>query len=450
VVVRLTVVGANHRTAPIELRERFYVPAEEISAAMESVLSDPAVEECAVLSTCNRTECYVVASETATADRAVASMLARRAGLEADSVVERLYRRHDRDAVLHLYRVVSGLDSMVVGEPQIQGQVEEAYRTSREAHPDGVGLVLHRLFQSALSAGGRVRTETAIGEGAASVPAAAVQLVLKVFGSLDGRRALVIGAGEMGEETLRSLLERGIAEAVVTSRTLARAQEAAGRVGTATVRAIPYLSVPDELRSVDVVLASTSAPHPVVTAEALEAARGGAGRPLVVVDIALPRDVEPAVGDLPGVFLYNIDDLQRVVHATVEAREAEGRSAETLLEEELEDFWRWLLAREAVPLIRGIRREAERIRRETMEEAIAGVPGLSPEERERLLGASRLMVQKLLHGPTVGLRRLAGGREGARHLEAARRLFELNGGGASTPEDEGRKTRMGGGGDDGE
>ncbi len=446
----LTVVGVNHRTAPIELRERFYVPDAEVPDAMGRLLLAPDVEECAVLSTCNRTECYVVAAEVGHGERAATVTLAERAGLTPEAAAGHLYVRRNREAALHLFRVAAGLDSMVVGEPQIQGQVEQAYRASREARPEGVGLVLHRLFQSALAAGGRVRTETAIGEGAASVPAAAVQLVLKVFGTLEGRRAMVIGAGEMGEETLRSLLDRGIDEVVVASRTLARAEEAVARLAHPAVRAVPYLAVADVLRSVDVVLTSTSAPHPIVTADALRASRGTEGRSMVIVDIALPRDVEAGVGDLPGIFLYNIDDLQRVVHATVQAREAEGRAAEVLLGEDLDGFWQWLLAREAVPLIRGLREEAERIRRETMEEALEGIAALSPEERERILGASRLVVQRILHAPTVGLRELAGGPAGAEHLEVARRLFELNGRQRPATADEGKGTGMDRGEDDGE
>lgn len=441
-------MGVNHRTAPIELREKLYVPETDIRASLERMLSVPAVDECVVLSTCNRTECYVTGQDLDLAERSVTGMLAHRSELEPGAVDAFLYRLHDRDAARHLFRVVCGLDSMVVGEPQIQGQVERAYRMSLEARPDGVGLVLHRLFQSALAVGGRVRSETAIGEGAASVPAAAVQLVLKVFGAMDGRRALVIGAGEMGEETLRSLLDRGISDAVVTSRTLRRAEEVVARMASDRVRALPYLEVPEALRKVDVVLTSTSAPHPIVTADALRASRGQGGRPLVIVDIALPRDVEPAAGDLPGVFLYNIDDLQRVVHATVEAREAEGRAAGRLLDEELDEFWRWLLSREAVPIIREMRERAERIRSETMADALSRVSGLSPEERERIVGASRLIVQRLLHAPTVGLRELAEELEAERHLEVARRLFEVDGRrpGARSESDAGM--RMGRGEDD--
>ncbi|HKK27268.1 MAG TPA: glutamyl-tRNA reductase [Gemmatimonadota bacterium] len=423
----LTIVGVNHRTAPIDLRERFHVPPEEIPRAIDRLLGEETVEECALLSTCNRTECYLWATPTGPGEEAAARLLAERAGLEASRVGRYVYRWRDEEAVLHLFRVAAGLDSMVVGEPQIQGQVEDAYRTAREARPGAVGHVLHRLFQSALAAGGRVRSETAVGEGAASVPAAAVQLVLKVFGSLEGRRALVIGAGEMGEAILQGLLDRGVGEAVVASRTLARSRETAGRLGEDRVRAAPYLDVPEELRGVDVVLTSTSAPHPVVTTEALQAARGGEKRELVIVDIALPRDVEPAVGDLPGVFLYNIDDLQAVVNATEEARQAEGREAENLLREDVEAFQGWLLARQAVPLIREIRRSAEEVRAEAMLEALEGIEGLSEADRERILGASRLVVHKLLHAPTVALRELAGEPGGADHLEIARRLFALDG-----------------------
>lgn len=419
----LTVVGANHTTAPIDVRERFHVGEERLGEVLGRTAGRGGVRECLLLSTCNRTELYLDAEGRSSAVEAAESLLSEESGLPREGVSRYLYRRHGREAARHLFRVASGLDSLVLGEVQIQGQVSEAYETGRREAPEVLGPTLHRLFQTALSAGGRVRAETGLSEGAASIPSAAVELASKVFGSLEGRRAVVVGAGEMGRLTLEALRGEGVEVAMVVSRTLERASEAADRV--AGTRPVSYEEVWRELPGVDIVLTSTSAPHYVVTADRIRSARGGDERPLVVVDIALPRDVEPAAGDLPGVFLYNIDDLQRVVREAERARTAESEAAEELVEAEADEFWGWYLARDAVPLIRGIRERAERIRREEMEEALEEVDGLTDEERERILRASRLVLRKVLHAPTVGLRDVARQPDGGRLLELARRLFSL-------------------------
>lgn len=419
----LSVVGANHRTAPIEVRERFHVDPEDLPGVLDRVRSRAGVRECILLSTCNRSEFYLHVEEPEQAERAARDVLARHAAMDPEVTSDHLYARHGRPSAEHLLEVVAGLDSLVVGEPQIQGQVKEAYDAAREAGGDFVGPILHRLFQTALSAGGEVRARTRIDEGAASVPSAAVQLASKVFGSLEARSAAVVGAGEMGEMTLGAFRDRGVEEVLVASRTVERAEATAARAGA---RPIPYDSVWERLAELDILVTSTSAPHPVVTVERMEAVSRDRGEPLVVIDIAVPRDVEPSVGDLPGVFLYNIDDLQRVVRATEEARSAEREQAERLLRERAEDFWSWHLAREAVPLIRAVRERAERIRAREMEEALDGLEGLSEEERDELHRASRLALKKILHAPTVGLRRLAAEPEGTDLLEVAHRLFDVD------------------------
>lgn len=420
----LLVVGASHRTAAIEVRERLFVSREAAAPFLERLTGHDAVDECVVLSTCNRTELFLCAEPGHAAVRHATETLAEHAGLPPGEVEQHLYRLAGGEAVSHLLRVVAGLDSLVIGEPQIQGQVRDAYEAARAAAPDNVGPVLHRLFQTALSAGGEVRDRTRIAEGAASVPAAAVRLAGKVFGSLEGRRAAVIGAGEMGEMTLSAFLDRGIEEARVASRTLERARRTAEKVGAGSVA---YQNLLESLDAIDILVTSTSAPHPILTAEHVERARRSRPDPLVIVDIAVPRDVEPAVGDLPGVFLYNIDDLQRVVRSTEEDRGAERGEAEVLLEESRRSFWRWYLGREAVPLIRRIREEAERVREREIEEALAGMEELSEEQRAEIHRASRLALKKVLHAPTVGLRRLAARDDGERLLEAARRLFDAEG-----------------------
>lgn len=414
-------MGMSHRTAPIEVRERFHVADDRRPRFLAEALSDPRVRECVVLSTCNRTELYLRSPEAGQAEAAATGALAGHAGMEPARVRSHLYARHGREAAAHLFRVTAGLDSMVVGEPQIQGQVSEAYGAARDAGADALGPVLHRLFQTALSAGGEVRARTAVSEGATSVPAAAVRLATKVFGSLEGRRAVVVGAGEMGVLTLSALLDRGVADAAVASRTAARAEAAADRTGA---RPVSYPEVWETLDRVDVLVTSTSAPEPVVTEEGMRERRGDARGPVVVIDIAVPRDVEAAVGELPDVFLYNVDDLQRVVESTRRDRRRERGSAEELLEESVQDFWSWYRAREAVPLIRGIRERAERIRDRELSEALGEIDGLTPEDRRRIHRASRLVLKKVLHGPTVGLRELARDDEAGDLLEVARRLFE--------------------------
>lgn len=417
----LLLVGVSHRTAAIEVRERFFVSEEAAPPFLERLRGHGSVRECVVLSTCNRTELYLCADAAERAARDAAAELAEHAGLPELEVEPHLYRRDGRAAVGHLFRVVAGLDSLVIGEPQIQGQVRDAYQTARNADPELVGPVLHRLFQAALSAGGEVRDRTRIGEGAASVPAAAVQLATKVFGSLEGRRAAVVGAGEMGETTLSALLDRGIREAKVASRSTDRARRTAERVGAG---AVSYEELLAGLGEMDILITSTAAPHPILTVERASRMRRERPDPLVVVDIAVPRDVEAGVGDLPGIFLYNIDDLHRVVRTTERERGTERSEAEELLERNEQVYWRWYRGREAVPLIRHIREEAERIRRRQIDEALADVQGLTEEEEERIHRASRLALRKVLHRPTVGLRRLASREDGEELLEAARRLFD--------------------------
>lgn len=424
-------VGASHRTAPIDVRERFHVTGGERAGFLARVLADDRVRECTVLSTCNRSELYLRLAGGGDAGAVAADAFAEHSDLPVDRVRSHLYAREGRDAAAHLFRVTAGLDSMVVGEPQIQGQVASAYRAAREVEADAVGPVLHRLFQNALSAGGEVRTETGVGEGAASVPAAAVRLARKVFGELEGRRAVVVGAGEMGRLTLSALLDRGVADAAVASRTLERAQETAERTGA---RAVAYEEVWELLDRADVLLTSTSAPHPVVTVERMKELRRGARDPVVVIDIAVPRDVEPEIGDLPDVFLYNIDDLQRMVEATERSRDRERTTAEQLLEERVREFWRWHRAREAVPLIRRIRDRAEAVRDREMSEVLSDLDGLSEEQRSRIHRATRLVLKKILHAPTVGLRELAAEDEEGRLLELASRLFDVGAADAPGPE----------------
>jgi glutamyl-tRNA reductase len=418
----LAVVGVSHRTAPIELRERFAFGRAELPGALIS-LSEYTGAETVVLSTCNRTEVYMAGPDGADLARAV---LAERVGMAPDAAARHLYVHRDRGAAEHLFRVSSGLDSMILGEPQIQGQVREAYAMARETSaPSGpvVGPALNRLFQTALGVGGKVRSETGLGVGAASVSSAAVDLAKKIFGSLKGRRALVLGAGEMSETTLECLRAEGVRTAIVANRTWERARELAERWGG---EAVKWEQFGGALAGVDIVICSTAAPHPVLTRERLrQALPNGAARPLCIIDIALPRDVETAVGNEPNVFLYDIDDLQAIVSGNLDRRRAELPAAEQIVGAGVEDFWSWYSSLAVVPTIRALRDHGERVRQAEVERALRSLQHLSPDDQQAIDALTRSLLNKLLHSPTVRLRQAAGNGRGTGVLDTVRYLFEL-------------------------
>jgi glutamyl-tRNA reductase len=421
----LAVVGASHRTAPIELRERFALGRAEVPGALLGLAADGS--EAVVLSTCNRTEVYLSLPDGSEGVEHARALLAARIGAEPGEAARFFYEHRDRRAAEHLFRVSAGLDSMILGEPQIQGQVKEAYATAREvASEDGpvVGQALHRLFQTAFSIGGRVRSETGLGIGAASVSSAAVDLTKKIFGSLKGRRALVLGAGEMSETTLECLRGEGVRTAIVANRTYARAQELAERWGG---EAIHWEDFGRALPEVDIVICSTAAPHPVLTVDRLRAALPhGARRPLCIIDIALPRDVEGAVGDLPNVFLYNIDDLQGIVHENLGRRRAELPAAEQIVLRGVDEYWTWYSSLAVVPTIRALRDRGEAVRRAEVERALRQLSHLSPEDQLAIDALTRSLVNKVLHAPTARLREAAGNGRGTGVLDTVRYLFELD------------------------
>jgi glutamyl-tRNA reductase len=315
---------------------------------------------------------------------------------------------------------------MIVGEPQIQGQVKDAYATARQvAGSTGpvVGSALNRLFQTALNVGGRVRSETGLGIGAASVSSAAVELAKKIFGSLKGRRALVLGAGEMSEVTLECLRGEGVRTAVVANRTWERARELAEKWGGT---AIHWEEFAHALPEVDIVICSTAAPHPVLTLDRFRAALPrGARRPLCIIDIAIPRDVETAVGDQENVFLYNVDDLQQIVTDSLDRRRAQLPAAERIVAEGVEDFWGWYASLAVVPTIRALRDHGERLRAAETERALARLNHLSDDDRAAVDALTRQILNKLLHAPTARLRDAAGNGRGTGVLDTVRYLFEL-------------------------
>jgi glutamyl-tRNA reductase len=423
----LVAVGANFRTAPIEVRERIAFARSRVPEALSALRESAAAAEAVLLSTCNRTEFYLAAPDERPGIEAVRRLLSRQAGMPEAEIAGCLYVHRDRDVANHLFRVTAGLDSMVVGEPQIQGQVREAYQVSREVESRSgpvVGTTLNRLFQQAAGVGGRVRSETAIGMGAASISSAAVDLAKKIFGSLRGRRAMVLGAGEMSEVTLECLHAEGMTSTIVANRTYERAREMAVRWNGVAIR---FDDMGSALANVDVVVCSTAAPHPVLTLGRLRSAvPGGLSEPLCIIDIAVPRDVDPAVGDEPNVFLYNIDDLKQIVGVNLDRRIAEVPRAEAMIAAGVEEFWSWYSGLAVVPTIRELRERTERLRQEETERALRRLAHLAPEDQAAVEALTRAILNKVLHEPTVRLREAAGNGRGTAVLDTVRYLFQLD------------------------
>jgi glutamyl-tRNA reductase len=409
--MRLVLVGTSHHHAPVELRERVALEREQ-ARRLSAALAEGG-GEAVCLSTCNRTEIYIAAESAQEAERAAVAALA---GLEPD--VERaLYRLSDQAAALHLFRVAAGLDSLVPGEGEILGQVRAAYEA-------GVtGTLLDRVFRQALHAGRKVRAQTAIGESPASVSAAAAALAEQVFGDLEGRAILLVGAGKISEQAARNLLTRGARIAFVANRTLDRAEELAARFGA---EALSLERIEDELAATDVVVASTSAPGYVLDAETVaRAVRRRRGRQLLLIDLAVPRDLDPAIHELDGCYLYDIDDLEAIVAETLVGRRSEAERAETIVAAEAEKFHEWQAALDVVPAIASLRARAEEIREGELQKAEALLGRLDESQRKAVESITAQIVNKLLHLPTVRLKQAAAAADGVVYAEAVRHLFGL-------------------------
>jgi glutamyl-tRNA reductase len=413
--VRLTLVGVSHRQAPVELRERVAVdPARAAALAHELAEGCEAV----VLSTCNRTELYLANDDgdSRLADRATAFLLAL-AGDDGAELAPLLYRLGDGSAALHLFRVAAGLDSLVPGEGEILGQVRDAFETG------ATGPLLDRLFRQALHAGRRARVETAIGESPASVPAAAAALAQQVFGVLTDRPVLLVGAGKMSELTARNLRSRGGLITAVANRTVAHGEELASRVGS---RAVGIDEIPALLAKVDVVVTSTSAPGFVLDPEtAASALRGRRGRPILFVDLAVPRDVDPALQAIDGCFVYDVDDLEAVVESSLAGRRVEAVRAEHLVAVEAERFREWQASLTVVPAIASLRAHAEEIRSGELAKAEGRLGRLPESERKLIESVTSQIVAKLLHLPTVRMKEAAAAADGVVYADVVRHLFGL-------------------------
>ena len=418
--MHLTLVGLSHKTAPVEIREKLTFPAAKQAEALSALTCSDQVAEAVILSTCNRTEVYAVTAGADGVD-AVVGFLCDHHALEWDDIVPCLYTSEGETVVRHLFRVVSSLDSMVVGEAQILGQAKEAYDHAFEN--GACGRVFNKLFRQSFEVGKRVRTETAIGESAVSISYAAVELARKVFDTLEGRTILVLGAGKMSELTAKHLVSNGVRSVLVANRTHERAVELAARFEGEAIR---YEELFERMKDVDIVISSTAAEGFVVHGpEVASVMRRRHGRPLFLVDIAVPRDIDPRVNDIPNVFLYDIDDLSGVVESNLEERLREARGAEAIIEEEIGIFERWLESMEVVPTIAAIRAQAETVRAEEYEKALKRLDGLSEKDRQTVEALTEAIVNKMLHQPTARLKAAAAEKGGYEHVDTARHLWGL-------------------------
>jgi glutamyl-tRNA reductase len=417
-------LGVSHKTAPLALRERLSLPEGRAAGVLRELVAHATTHEAVAISTCNRTELYLVTSDPVDAENEALGVLSRQAGIRPTELLGHVYSLRDGEAVRHLFEVAAGLDSMIVGEAEVQGQVKRAYEM---ALVEGVtGPVSNRLFRDGLGAGKRVRTETAIGRSRVSVSSVAVELAQGALGDLSSRRVLIIGAGETGELTARALHEHGVATVFVANRRYDRAIGLAERFDGHAVR---FEELPAQLAAADIVVSSTGSPHTLVGRDEMDAVMGlRAGSPLLLIDIAVPRDIDPAVRELPGVTLYDMDDLQRQVARNLSVRQAEASRARTIVEEEAQRYEAWLGALQVVPTIAAMRERGEAIVDQVLRENEHRWESLGDADRERVAQLARAVVSRMLHEPTVRLKQAADDDTGHVYVQALRDLFGIDAG----------------------
>jgi len=420
--MEILVVGLSHHTASIELRERLSIPEEDLGKPLDMLGDSADLVERMLLSTCNRVEAYAVTEgHVETAVEAIIDCLAAYRNVHRSEFADKLYTHVAADAVRHVFRVTSSLDSMVVGEPQILGQVKTAYSIAQAR--EATGIILNNLLEQAFHVAKRVRTETGIANSAVSVSSAAVELARKIFGDLSGRSVLIIGAGEMAELALRHLLDDGVRSILVANRSydhaMALAQQYHGR-------AVTFDIVRQEMVGADIVISATSAPHVILKKEDIQTViQQRRHRPIFLIDIADPRDIDPGCNEVDNVYLYNIDDLQSVVQANLTERKREAERAEAIIEREVSVYLHWLRSLDVVPTIVSLRQRIEEIRGAELQRALSRLTDLTPDQLEVITSMSHAMVNKILHQPMTELKRRAALQDGHLYTSVLRRLFGL-------------------------
>jgi len=416
--MELVLTGINHKTAPVGIREKVAFTANDLPKALAHIRQLPEIRESAILSTCNRTEIYVVTES----EKIIPEYLSEFHHIEINHFADHLYQKRDMDAARHLFLVAGGLDSLIVGENQILSQVKQVLKFAQEAK--SLGTVLFRLFQSAILAGKRIRTETALNDNPGSIGEAAVDLAEQIFGDLTGKRVLVLGAGEMGQVVMQALAKSGVSRPQLCSRTLKHAEELAHKLnGTAH----PFDHLKTLLSETEIVIAATGSAKPILTRSQLEKTmRERRYAPLFMIDIAVPRDVEESASTLENLYLYNIDDLQAIVQKANQAREKEIVKASAIVDEELVKFEAWKDSLQVIPTIRALNDRVEAIKKKEVERILGKYPNLSEQERAALENLAHGLTNKILHEPLVQLKNYGNHPLGTDYLEIARDLFGLN------------------------
>jgi glutamyl-tRNA reductase len=420
----LVLLGLNHRSAPVEVRERLAFSGETLEPALRSLVDHQLVREGAIVSTCNRVEVIACATDVEAAGEKIKTILSDVQQVARSLFEPHLYMRIGKEAVSHLFRVTSSLDSMVVGEPQILGQVKDAYAASSSL--GALGVILHRCFHKSFSVAKRIRTETRIAAKAVSISSAAVDLARSIFDHLDDKTAMVIGAGEMGEQTVKHLQGNGIGTVLVTNRTFQRAVELARQCNGAVV---PFEQLHKHLRLADVVIGSAGVnEYLLVPAVVEEVLRERKRRPMFFIDLGVPRNFDPRLNKLENVFLYDIDDLEQVIEDNKDEREREAIKAESIIAEEVESFWSWLSSMEVTPTIVALREKVETLRQREVEKTLASLKELPPHARKAIEALSVSLTNKLLHPPIAYLKSNSRNNAGvdADQVATVRRMFGLD------------------------
>ncbi len=417
----IIVVGLSHKTAPVAVREQVAFAPENMEQPLRQLLQLPDVREAVIVSNCNRVELYAVGNDVAAVAAQLRTFLAQWHGLEEQSLAEHLYVKHGEEAIRHVFNVTSSLDSMVIGEPQILGQIKTAYGYAAEHKT--VGLILNRFLHKAFSVAKRVRTETNIAGNAVSVSFAAVELARKIFGTIEGKTVMLVGAGEMCELAAKHFVNNGVTRVLVTNRTFARAEKLAEQFDGQPVL---FENFRDHLHQVDIVLSSTGATSFIITPEQVSAAlRQRKNRPMFFIDIAVPRDIDPRVNDINNIYLYDVDDLQGVVNANLKEREKEAHLAREIIEHEIGQFKSWMAGLDVVPTIVALRRKVEQLRNRELDKTFANLKHLSDADRKAVTAMANALVNKILHQPTQVLKQqqLNGGAQA--YVDALQTLFAL-------------------------
>jgi glutamyl-tRNA reductase len=418
----IVVVGLSHKTAPVDVREKLSFPEAVVPDALKKLMRFDVIRESIILSTCNRVEIFAYAQDSAEGVEQIQQFIAEYHNLSRESLARALYVHADAQGVRHIFRVASSLDSMIVGEPQILGQLKDAFDLALKAKT--TGAVLNKLLKKAISVAKRVRTETKIAESAVSVSFAAVELAKKIFGDLGGKTVMLLGAGEMAELAARHLINNGVKTVLVANRTFERAVELATEFNGSAVR---FEDFPSEMVMADILICSTGAPICVVGHDTVsKVLKERRNKPIFMIDISVPRNIDPAVNTIDNVFLYDIDDLQGVVSSNIEGRSKEAEKAEELILQEVETYLQWERSLDAVPTIVELREKVDEIRRRELDKTLCQLDNISEEQRQALDAMSSAIVNKIIHAPIVVLKQAASSEESGELFGFARKLFNLD------------------------